>query len=145
MLTDRAPSSTLDVKIPADPKYVGRLRKRIEAFAAKHRLDPGETREFITAIGEAVANAIEHSQAESIEVSCWLDGNRKLLATVSDAGRGFVRIPEGIELPPPQAERGRGLPIMRRYCDLFRIRSAPGKGTTVFLGRILRRPGGKAD
>jgi len=36
------------------------------------------------------------------------------------------------------AERGRGLPIMRRYTDSLSVRSAPGKGTSITLARYVR-------
>jgi anti-sigma regulatory factor (Ser/Thr protein kinase) len=42
-------------------------------------------------------------------------------------------------LPGADAERGRGLPIMRRCSDIFAIRSEPGRGTAVVLGRYLQR------
>ena len=41
-------------------------------------------------------------------------------------------------LPDDLSERGRGLPIMRRCCDSFSLRTTRGGGTTVVLGRTLR-------
>lgn len=101
-----------------------------------HDLSTEAVREFVTAIGEAVANAIEHSRAEAIEVSCWVDSDDKLVASVADSGLGFAG-PADNMLPPPHAERGRGLPLMRRYSDLFAIETEPGRGTRVLLGRKL--------
>jgi stage II sporulation protein AB (anti-sigma F factor) len=139
MLSKQADNATLNLKIPASPSCGWLVRDRIAAFARQHELDPEDAREFVTAIGEALANAIEHSQSKSVEVSCWVDGNDKLVATVVDSGCGFSGVPDGPVLPPPHAERGRGLPIMQRYSDILKIDTEPGKGTTVLLGRKLRR------
>lgn len=133
-----APGSTLTLRIPASAKCGRLVRDRVAAFAGRHLEGPEDLREFIVAIGEALANAIEHSSSNVIEVSCWIEGASKLVASVADSGCGFADVPEGPVLPPPYAERGRGLPIMRRYSDLFEIRSEPGKGTRVLLGRNLR-------
>jgi len=74
-------------------------------------------------------------------VRCWSLGGEQLLATVLDRGVGFDVAAEAADprLPGPFAERGRGLPIMRRYTDLFTVHSTPGKGTSVTLGRVVRR------
>ena len=95
----------------------------------------------MSAVGEALANAIEHSgSSEVIEVRCQIQDD-KIIATVIDSGRGF-ETPPVPEKPIPDAfsERGRGLPIMQRCTDIFAVRSVPGKGTAVVLGRYLREP-----
>jgi len=112
-------------------------------FAASLDVCSDDLRDFLTALGEALANAMEHAAStESIEVTCWLVGDDQFLATVVDRGRGFsMSAPElDPRLPGLEAERGRGLPIMRRCTDIFAVRSEPGKGTSVVLGRYLRRP-----
>lgn len=129
--------SFLNIKIPADPKCSRIVRERIAAYASKQGLSMEAVREFVTAIGEAVANAIEHSRAEAIEVTCWVDADDDLVATIADSGLGFSGPGESVPLPPPHAERGRGLPLMRRYTDIFSIETEPGRGTRVLLGRKL--------
>jgi anti-sigma regulatory factor (Ser/Thr protein kinase) len=61
------------------------------------------------------------------------------VATVRDRGIGFAadRALEPV-LPDPHAERGRGLPIMRRCCDIFSVESTPGSGTSVRIGCQIR-------
>jgi anti-sigma regulatory factor (Ser/Thr protein kinase) len=129
--------SLLNIKIPADPKFSRLVRERIASYASKQDLSTEAVREFVTAIGEAVANAIEHSRSDTIEITCWVDGNDELVASISDSGLGFSGMAESVPLPPPHAERGRGLPLMRRYTDLFSIETEPGRGTRVLLGRKL--------
>jgi len=105
-------------------------------------LTGADLREFITAIGEALANAIEHAKAtDPIEISACLVDDDIVMATVVDTGIGFSPGDIGERaLPPTLSERGRGLPIMKSYVDLFTVRSEPGRGTAVILGRYL--PGG---
>lgn len=116
------------------------MRERIAAFAANHQIPELIAEEFVSAVAEALANAVEHARSAHITTSCWMVGDDQLIATVVDDGVGFE--PETImsdgHLPDPLAERGRGVPIMRKYTDLFSVRSSPGKGTAVTLGRDLR-------
>jgi anti-sigma regulatory factor (Ser/Thr protein kinase) len=94
---------------------------------------------FLIALGEALANAIEHARAaKPIEIECRV-GPERIVATVRDDGVGFKGDPSAIgELPEASAERGRGLPMMRRCSDIFAVQSVPGQGTAVVVGRYLR-------
>lgn len=128
--------------VPPDPRQTRGARERIRTFAAGKGLPQEELADFLTAFGEALANAVEHSQAtEPLEVSVWIAG-RTLYARVFDRGIGFVPPPAARAGEDPLAERGRGLPIMRRCVDVFTLRSAPGRGTVVTLGRRVRRARG---
>lgn len=132
--------ASLRLRVPPDPRYGRYVRERVTTFASAHHIPHQDAAEFVTAVSEALANAIEHSRSpETIEISCWIVGDDQVIATVVDHGVGF-EAPEVREptLPEPFAERGRGLPIMRRYTDLFSLRSTPGKGTSVVLGRFVR-------
>lgn len=139
-----APSGgpSLKVRIPPSARFGKSVRDEVITFANRHNISRAELDEFIFAIGEALANAIEHSASDDvIEVRCRIEGN-KIIATVIDSGRGFqsAAMPEGIALPDDLSERGRGLPIMQKFTDIFSVRSVPGKGTAVVLGRYLREP-----
>jgi len=131
--------------VPPDPKLGGYVRRELIAFAELQGIGKPEVADFVAAIGEALANAIEHAHTrEPIEISAWLLGEDRLFASVRDRGVGFA--PSGpdrsLALPDAYAERGRGLPIMRRYSDLFSIRSAPGEGTRITLGCHIHRAAG---
>ncbi len=135
------PGAILRLRVPPDARYGKYVRERLMSFANTYELPEADLREFMIAVGEALANAIEHAQSrEAIEVATWfLDGD-KLVATVVDTGIGFAPpdVPAGPALPPTDSERGRGLPIMQSCTDVFTVRSRPGKGTAVVLGRYLR-------
>ena len=132
---------SLRLTIPPNPRYARWVRERVAEFAAFHDAPVEDAREFVTAVGEALANAIEHSScAESIVITCRPGPHDSIVATVVDCGSGFE--PRGVaarDLPPEFAERGRGLPIMRSCSDIFELHSTPGRGTEVTLGRFLRR------
>lgn len=96
--------------------------------------------EFLSALGEAVANAIEHARGGAdapIKVECRVSRDR-IVATVRDYGKGFARHAGTVEAPAGPIERGRGFLIMRRFSDIFDVRSVPGGGTSVVVGRYLR-------
>jgi len=106
------------------------------AFARAQGIDDADIADFIGAIGEALANAIEHAHTEKpIEIAAWMIDDR-LFASVHDQGVGFVPNERTVtrKLPEAYAERGRGLPIMRRFAEVFSVRSVPGEGTRVTLG-----------
>jgi anti-sigma regulatory factor (Ser/Thr protein kinase) len=114
-------------------------------FARTHGIAGDTLNHFLSALGEALANAIEHARSEKpieIEVRIALD---RIVATIRDRGVGFASEPPANPvLPEPNAERGRGLPIMRRCCDIFSIESSPGHGTSVLIGCRLTGTAGSA-
>ena len=133
--------ASLRVRIPPNARFGKSVRDEVVTFAHQFAISRQDLDEFIFAIGEALANAIEHSgSADVIEVRCQIEGD-KIIATVIDSGRGFetTAVPKN-PLPDELSERGRGLPIMQRCSDIFAVRSVPGRGTAVVLGRYLRTP-----
>ena len=133
----------LRLRVPPDPQLTRYVREQVIAFVSAMEIAPTDLGDFLTALGEALANAMEHSRAcEPIEVSVRLAGTDHLIASVVDRGVGFEPAETAAtpELPDALAERGRGLSIMRSCTDIFSVRSVPGEGTAVTLGRLVRRP-----
>jgi serine/threonine-protein kinase RsbW len=142
-----AAGQTLKVRVPPNPRFSRNVRQEVLSFAGKFELSHEELEEFILAVGEALANAIEHARTtDLIEVRCRIEDD-KILAAIVDSGAGFhaAPIPSVVTLPPEFSERGRGLPIMRRCTDIFAVHSVPGRGTAVVLGRYLRRKRTEAE
>ena len=136
----------LRLSVPPDPRAGGHVRQEVIAFAKTLGIDPAGVTDFVAAISEAFANAIEHAGThEPIEISAWLLRDGRLFASVRDRGVGFAAAKRELakHLPDAYAERGRGLPIMRRYADTLRVRSAPGRGTCVTLGCHVRAAAGQ--
>jgi anti-sigma regulatory factor (Ser/Thr protein kinase) len=138
------PDAQLRLSVPPDAKLGGYVRREVIAFTEAQGIADDEVIDFVSAIGEALANAIEHAHtSEPIEVSAWMLDDR-LFASVRDHGIGFATSERTLSpsLPESYAERGRGLPIMRRCADVISVRSAPGKGTSVTLGCCVHRASG---
>lgn len=132
---DQAP--TLNLQVPPDPRYARTVRDALTGFAHLHGVAPDDLDALMFAVGEALANAIEHAKGHGdIEIECRVD-DREIIATVIDGGRGIssTKVPQGLApLPEALHERGRGIPIMQRCTDLFSIESLPGRGTAITLG-----------
>ena len=129
----------LKVRIPPNARFGRSVRQEVLHFADRFEIRGKELEEFIIAVGEALANAIEHSRStDVIEIRCQVDDD-KIVATIVDSGAGFrTETLPAVTLPDASAERGRGLPLMRRCTDIFAVHSVPGRGTAVVLGRYLR-------
>jgi len=140
-----APGARLRLRVPPDPQFGRYVRAHVAAFASALDIPHAELADFLNAVGEALANAIEHSGVpEPIDVSVWLDSGDHLVATVVDRGVGFTAsgpVAGDRPLPDALAERGRGIPIMRTCSDSFSVRTAPGKGTAVTIGHLVQQRG----
>lgn len=128
----------------------GFARTAAACFAAQ--LDPtlDEINDLKTAVSEAVTNAIVHGYPDTLgKVSMVMklfDDNTVEIA-VKDRGVGIADL-EQARAPlytTGGAERaGMGFTIMESFTDGMKVRSAPGKGTTVVLSKkISRRMGGQ--
>ena len=124
--------------VPPDARYVPQVRRALGSFAHRHKVAERDIDTLLLAVGEAMANAVEHSDStHDIEVQCRVD-DREITATVIDSGRGVERSTGDrfLPLPEPLSERGRGIPIMQRCTDMFSMRPLPGGGTGVVLGLL---------
>ena len=106
-------------------------RSAAAAFAAQ--LDPTleELGDVKTAVSEAVTNAIVHAYPEEIGrivMRLRILGGNTLEIMIKDFGKGIS---------------GMGFTIMESFMDKLRVRSAPGKGTTVVMQRAIRLRVGK--
>ena len=136
----------IQIKLPALSVNEGMARAAVAAFISQ--LDPGvtEAADIKCAVSEAVTNAIVHGYRDreegergsgsiSITVSI-LEGNAVKIE-VKDKGCGITDV--GAARQPlfttdAQGERsGMGFTVMESFADKVRVKSAPGKGTTVVL------------
>ena len=123
-------------------------RSAVAAFAAQ--LDPTleELGDIRTAVSEAVTNAIVHAYPDDIGIirmKLRIVDEDKLEITVMDKGRGIPDLRQAMEplyTTGGEDRSGMGFTIMESFTDKLKVRSAPGKGTTVtMLRRIRRRKG----
>lgn len=124
-------------------------RTAVSGFFAQ--LDPTveELCDIRTAVSEAVTNAIVHGYKNSfgnirITARIWPGG--KISVAVRDSGTGIPDIKKAMEplfTTDPDGERsGLGFSVMQSFMDKVKVRSVPGKGTTVTMERHLK---GKND
>ncbi len=123
----------------------GFARTAAACFAAQ--LDPtlDEVNDVKTAVSEAVTNCIVHAYPDQlglIVLRLRLYPDNTLEIVVKDSGVG---IPDVDQARTPLwstggADRsGMGFTIMESFMDAVKVRSRPGKGTTVTLRRRIAR------
>lgn len=136
---------SISLKVPPDARYAAFVRAQVLALAAGALVWESDIADFATAVGEALANAIEHAKSSAaIEIRCKIDPF-KLIAVITDRGCGFdARRRLTAPLPDLLSERGRGLPLMRKFCDVVRVKSTK-RGTTIKLALLLRNPRHRAS
>ena len=123
-------------------------RSAAAAFAAQ--LDPTleELGDIRTAVSEAVTNCIVHAYPEElgrVHLRMRILRGGVLEILVRDWGKGIADVEQAmcpLYTTGGEERSGMGFTIMASFMDKIRVRSAPGKGTTVVLRRtILPRPG----
>lgn len=137
--SDPEGSYRLFLRVPPSAEYARTVRSALAGFCAYHGIPDTDLENLTFAIGEAVANAIEHGgSAGEIEVTCEIDAAR-IVARVTDCGDGFrYADAQTARLPTDLSEGGRGLPIIRYCTHFFAIAAAPHGGTAITFGRYLR-------
>ena len=128
----------------------GFARTAAACFAAQ--LDPtlDEINDIKTAVSEAVTNSIVHAYPDSIGrivVRLRLYEGNEVEIQVKDYGVGIADVEQARQplfTTGSEERSGMGFTIMESFTDAMRVRSAPGKGTTVTLRKkIACRAGGK--
>ena len=126
----------------------GFARVAVAAFAAQ--LDPTleEIGDIKTAVSEAVTNAIVHAYPDclgKIRIRGRLWENGMLELCVRDWGVGITdvnRARQPMFTTGGEERSGMGFTIMESFMDTLRVRSQPGKGTTVTMRRKVAARGG---
>ncbi len=133
------------IKLEFPSKSANEALARMTAAAFAAQLDPTmeELGDIKTAVSEAVTNCIVHAYPDSIgRVSMRLrilDGG-VLEISVRDWGRGIENVERAMQplfTTGGEDRSGMGFTIMSSFMDKLRVRSAPGKGTTVTLQRAV--------
>lgn len=127
----------------------GFARATAACFAAQ--LDPtlDELGDIKTAVSEGVTNAIVHAYPDTlgkVTMKLKLFEDHVLEIVIQDWGVGIPDV-EQARVPlfttGNEERSGMGFTIMESFMDGMRVKSVPGKGTTVTLRkRISRRVGG---
>ena len=125
----------VELRLPADVCQVSRVRSLTEQVLCLAGLDDGWLSDFVTAVGEAVANAVTHGSPPGSAgyVTYYLvPGDRLVMAEVRDFGNGIRNWDGHPRMPPPESIRGRGLGMMDVFTDRLEVNTGSG-GTVVRL------------
>ncbi len=129
---------------PASAGEARRLRHEAREWLAGLDLDDETRDRVLTAVSEAVENAVEHAypqgEAGSVELTLWCEP-RAVNVAVTDHG-AWAAENGGPTAPHGGDARGRGIVLMHRSVDSVAIRHG-STGTTVAL-RQERPRGGQA-
>ena len=139
----------VSLTFPSRSANEGFARTAAACFAAQ--LDPTleEVNDIKTVVSEAVTNAIVHAYPDSlgrIDLKLRLREDHSLEIVVKDWGVG---IPDVEQARAPlfttgnEERSGMGFTIMESYMDSLKVRSTPGRGTTVTMRRKIARRAGR--
>ena len=134
----------IKLEFPSKSSNEGFARVAASAFAAQ--LDPTleELGDIKTAVSEAVTNCIVHAYPESvgrIRLRMRILEGERLEISVQDWGKGIEDVDKAREplfTTGGEERSGMGFTIMESFTDKLRVRSRPGRGTTVTMLRTIR-------
>ena len=134
----------IKLEFPSKSCNEGFARVAASAFAAQ--LDPTleELGDIKTAVSEAVTNCIVHAYPESvgrIRLRMRILEGERLEISVQDWGKGIEDVDKAREplyTTGGEERSGMGFTIMESFTDKLRVRSRPGRGTTVTMLRTIR-------
>ena len=134
-------NNTMYLKIPALSENGPVARDTVAASCVRLNPSLDDLSDEKTAVSEAVTNCIVHAYAGGegeIEIFCNAEGDTVHIR-ISDSGKGIedvVRAVEPFFTTLEEEERsGMGFTIMQTFMTSFRLQSAPGQGTTVYMSK----------
>lgn len=130
----RHPPEPMSITMPASPPNLAVSRGLLREWLADAGVDPESCADVLLAVGEATANATEHSVLGAdrevlLTVTAALDGDM-LELTVSDDGRWK---PAAVS----QGHRGHGIHLINALVDSVDLTTTPA-GTTVSMRKELQ-------
>ena len=139
------------IKLEFPSKSCNEAFARTAAAAFAAQLDPTleELGDIKTAVSEAVTNAIVHGYPDTlgrIAMRFRIIKGNTLEISVRDWGKGIADVQQAMTplfTTGGEERSGMGFTIMGSFMDKLRVRSSPGKGTTVVMQRFISPRQGK--
>ena len=133
----------IKLEFPARAVNEGFARAAVAAFVSQ--LDPTLTElgDLKTAVSEAVTNAVVHAYPDSlgvVQLRARILPGGELELVVKDKGVGIADVERArtpLYTTGGEERSGMGFTIMEGFTDKLRVRSAPGRGTTVTMRRRI--------
>ena len=140
----RNPVNSATVEFLSRSANEGFARTTAACFAAQ--MDPtlDEVNDIKTAVSEAVTNCIVHAypnELGKIRMKLRLFEDNTLEVVVQDWGVGIADVAQArtpLFTTGNEERSGMGFTIMESFTDKLRVRSAPGRGTTVTMVRAIK-------
>jgi anti-sigma regulatory factor (Ser/Thr protein kinase) len=133
--TDALGPTPFRIRLPAIPASLAVIRARLRTWLPTAQVTPLAAAEVLLAVGEAVANAVEHAvrgTAGDVEVEVTARATTTGLAlTVKDNGRWHAA-----RRSERSAQRGHGSRLMNALVDTVTVTPTP-QGTTVEMRKEL--------
>ena len=135
--------NVVKIEFPSRSSNEAYARAAAAAFAAQ--LDPtmDELGDIRTAVSEAVTNSIVHGYRNTsgkIDLTVRLLAGREVYIRIKDSGCGIEDVEKAMQplfTTGGEDRSGMGFTIIGSFMDKLRVRSAPGKGTTVIMRRAI--------
>lgn len=137
-------NNEMKLEFISNPNNEALARIAVASFAAT--LDPTieEISDIKTAVSEAVTNSIIHGYEDEEGIVTIKSRIKENIIEIEiiDQGKGIENIEKAKEplyTTKPELERsGMGFTIMESFMDEMNVKSETGKGTTVFMKKIIR-------
>lgn len=147
-MNKKKPLNQMSLKLESRSVNESFARVVVSAFAAQQDPTVEEVSDIKTAVSEAVTNCIVHAYPESVgEIYIWvgLFDNGLVRVRVRDKGCGIADVRQAMQplFTTLGGERaGLGFAVMESFMDKVRVRSVPGKGTSVSMDKYIK---GRSD
>ena len=133
------------IKLEFPSKSCNEAFARTAAAAFAAQLDPTleDLGDIKTAVSEAVTNAIVHGYPDTlgrIAMRFRIIKGNTLEISIRDWGKGIADVQQAMTplyTTGGEERSGMGFTIMGSFMDKLRVRSSPGKGTTVVMQRFI--------
>ena len=128
---------SLSLNLPRDEMSVPVARRIVDTSMRTVGVEDGCVDDVTLALTEACTNVLKHSgPGDEYEVSLRLR-DEVCSISVTDVGRGFDFATLSGDEPGHEAERGRGVQLMKLLVDNVHFQSKPEAGSVVHLQKTL--------
>jgi anti-sigma regulatory factor (Ser/Thr protein kinase) len=140
-LVEKTKKSGASEQVAFDVQNLAAVRRYVLTRALAAGLTVDRAMELVAATGEAAANAIEHGPG-FVTLKLWSEPEAFVCEVSDPAGR--LRDSNAGAFPPAlEAEGGRGMWLIRQFCDLVEIEAGTAK-TTVRM-RLWKTPSDSSE
>lgn len=145
-MSNKRISQQIHLKFPADPSYESIYQNTIRTMLDYAHPQPQVYGDVRVAVSEVITNVIRHAyptdEPGPVEMTVTLyEDNEYMTIQVKDKGVGIDDVEkcrEPLYTTGDQSCTGMGFTIAESFCDDVKVRTTPGKGTTVTLYKQLR-------